>query len=115
MANAVVAERLAGACGKTVPQAAAGRSTHRKRFVDDKCQEPKASGDQEVMTTQHSQPKSSPARGTYAWFESLSGHEKREYIEQYGCPPAKPGARSFTPGSLCGARSAGSRAARGFG
>ena len=52
------------------------------------------------MTTQHSQPKSSPARGTYAWFESLSAREKREYIEQYGCAPAKAGARSFTPGSL---------------
>jgi hypothetical protein len=52
------------------------------------------------MVNQESQPKPSPARGTHAWFESLSAREKREYIEQYGCAPAKAGARSFTPGSL---------------
>ena len=45
-------------------------------------------------------PEASPSRGTYAWFEALSAADKREYIEQYGCPPAKPGARSFPPRSL---------------
>ncbi len=52
------------------------------------------------MAKEQSQPNPSPARGTFAWFESLSGLEKREYIDQYGCPPAKPGSKSFTPGSL---------------
>ena len=48
----------------------------------------------------HPEPEPSPQRGTYAWFQALPGDEQREYLEQYGCPPAKPGARSFTPGSL---------------
>ncbi len=52
------------------------------------------------MTTRKPHPDPPPQRGTYAWFESLPAEAKREYIEQYGCPPAKPGSRSFTPGSL---------------
>ncbi len=52
------------------------------------------------MTTNNPHPDPPPRRGTYAWFESLAPEAKHEYIEQYGCPPAKPGARSFTPGSL---------------